>query len=130
MAPKLIKLLMFKIALSTLPATPLFGTSKPTLHRYLDDHFADLLDSDLEVASALLVKYKEEDIFTHTHMHLYALQKAVFLKLGLNTEWEYIVKWSREIPNKGYTRAINIVEEDEGYEPFVDELCSLATSSS
>ena len=68
----------------------------------------------------LLRKYGNEDINTKIHLHLFALQKAVYINLGMEKRWLIVVSRSREFPPQ-YSRAIEIVEK-EGYQPFVDEL--------
>ncbi len=98
------------------------------LHRYLDDHFEKALDISSANPSPLMLKYEIEDIFTHAHVHLYALQKFIFQRLGLDQNWAQVLVWAQEIPVKGYQRALEIVEI-EGAETFVAELKTLARSA-
>lgn len=67
-----------------------------------------------------LKKYSNEDFNTKLHLHLFALQKSVYLHLGMKKQWEFIVlRLNQAAPQ--YKRAITIINQ-EGYAAFVNEL--------
>ena len=68
----------------------------------------------------LLSKYRDEKLNTKIHLHLFAVQKAVYVNLGLRKQWKVVVTRNREFSSQ-YSRAIDIIEK-EGYQPFIDEL--------
>lgn len=68
----------------------------------------------------LLIKYRHEDLNTKIHLHLFAVQKAVYFNLGMEKRWQIVVARNKEFPPQ-YSRAINIIEK-EGYQPFINEL--------
>lgn len=70
----------------------------------------------------LLKKHHNEALNTKIHLHLFALQKAVYFNLGLQKEWQIVVEENKQFPTQ-YSRAIAIVEED-GYQPYINELRS------
>lgn len=72
-------------------------------------------------ASALLEKYEAEPFSVKSHMHLMALLKNAYLKLGYDDELEDILARDRKIGSV-YARAWEIVNELEDYRAFVDEL--------
>lgn len=87
------------------------------LHRMLDDHWAKNLETG-EHPFAMLEKYKEENIFIHAHLHLYAVQEAVYKNLGKELFWNNIKK---RVQNESYQRALKIVEY-EGFQNFLNDL--------
>lgn len=84
------------------------------LHRYLE--------GNIPGDSPLLLKYKSEDETVKAHLHLLALQEAVYLKLGRDSILRQIVEKDRSLPNKSYARAWDIVNNQEKYQSFVAEL--------
>jgi hypothetical protein len=56
------------------------------------------------------------------HLHLFALQKAVYLKLGLAETLNRVIKKDQSLPNKSYGRAWQIVNDREDYSAFIAEL--------
>lgn len=91
------------------------------VHRYIDDVWGDKLEPKSLAPLPLLIKYKAEDGFTLAHIHLFAIQKTVYKNLGKEGDWDEVVKWAKGIPQAGYQRALEIVE-NEGAEKFVFEL--------
>lgn len=88
------------------------------IHTYLVDNFPTLM------SSALLAKYKGEHPGVLSHLHLMALQKAVYLELGLKDRIEILIKFDSEHYKGAYKRSWEIVNSIEGYMPFVNELKS------
>lgn len=84
------------------------------LHRYLLGR--------IPANSPLLLKYKGEDGTVKDHLHLLALQKAVYLKLGRLPTLQRVIEKDQELPNKAYTRAWEIVNSRENYQSFLAEL--------
>jgi len=72
-------------------------------------------------SSRLLAKYGSEELLVRNHLHLLALLKHVYLKLGRTQELALIVDADRQLPRPAYKRAWEIVSA-EGDEPFVSEL--------
>jgi hypothetical protein len=72
--------------------------------------------------SNLLLKYRAEDETVTSHVHLLALQKAVYLRLGLSDTLMRVVSKDESLPNKSYKRAWEIVNDLENYQSFVTEL--------
>jgi hypothetical protein len=105
--------------------------STPKEKRWSDSEFIDgVYHSQLHmlifrtlkwrVSSPLLIKYKHEDLYTKTHLHLYAVQKEVYRQNGKNDIWKDVVARTKTL-SKSYQRAIEIVEL-EGAEAFINEL--------
>lgn len=84
------------------------------LHRYLNGRIPS--------HSALLKKYKAEDATVLSHLHLFSIQKAVYVKLGLLSILEDIVKKDETLPNPSYKRAWEIIGALEDYHSFLEEL--------
>jgi hypothetical protein len=84
------------------------------LHRYLLGR--------IPASSPLLLKYKDEDDTVKAHLHLLALQKGVYLKLSRVPTLQRVIEKDRELPNKAYTRAWEIVNSREHYQSFLAEL--------
>jgi hypothetical protein len=83
------------------------------LHRYLDG----LIPQN----GALLLKYRDEDETVKAHLHLLALQEGVYLKLGRIQTLRRVIAKDRDLPNKSYGRAWDIVDSEK-YESFISEL--------
>lgn len=85
------------------------------LHKYIDDNLPE--------SSKLIEKYKNEHSRVLKHVHLLALQKAVYLKLQLNDQLSSIMKVDSQLPNGYYKRAWEIVNSHPDYYlEFVHEL--------
>lgn len=85
------------------------------LHPYIDKH--------LPKSAPSLDKYKNEHPKVLEHIHLLALQKAVYLSLNLNQQLLSIVEMDSSLPNGYYKTAWEIVNSSDGYyKILVDEL--------
>ena len=79
------------------------------------------LEDKIPPKSRLLKKYSAEHPVVKNHIHLLALQQAVYLSLKWKTKLEQVKKKDKSFPNGFYKRAWEIVEE-EGHEGFINEL--------
>lgn len=86
-------------------------------HELLHIYVSDRLES-----SPLREKYKDEPGSVKSHMHLMALMKKVYLELGRQEVLEEIIAKDQKPGRPIYARSWQIVNELEGYQPFVDEL--------
>lgn len=77
------------------------------LHPYIDKH--------LPKSAPSLEKYKNEDSRVLEHIHLLALQKAVYLSLNLNQQLLSIVEMDSSLPNGYYKKAWEIVNSSDSY---------------
>jgi hypothetical protein len=71
--------------------------------------------------SKLMLKYRGEDYTVKGHLHLLALEKAVYLKLGRGDSLQRSINTAKSLPNKSYARAWDIVDQGD-YASFVQEL--------
>lgn len=78
--------------------------------------------------SRLMEKYKDEPTLVRTHLHLMALLKQVYLKLGRQDQLREIIARDSAAENPSYRRGWEIVNRIEGHEAFVDELKTYARS--
>jgi hypothetical protein len=72
--------------------------------------------------SRLVEKYSGEPLVVLTHLHLTALMKGVYLKLGRADQLREIVARDSAAEDPAYRRAWQIVNDIEGHEAFVSEL--------
>jgi hypothetical protein len=72
--------------------------------------------------SKLAEKYASEPLVVLTHLHLLALMKQVYLKLGRADQLREIVARDSASEDTAYRRAWQIVNDIEGHEAFVSEL--------
>ena len=85
------------------------------LHREVDDLVPD--------ASQLMAEYADEHKRVRGHLHLLAVQKATYLKLGLKDELAEVIDIDSQLPNGYYQRAWEIVNaEPQRYQQFLAEL--------
>jgi len=84
------------------------------LHAYIG-YYASL-------KSGLVEKYRNEQPVVLTHLHLMAVMKHVYLKLGRQEQLKEIIAWDSAAENPVYKRAWQIVNDIEGHQAFVDEL--------
>ncbi len=85
------------------------------LHKFVADH--------MPAKSALLSQYPSENPRVRGHLHLLALQKAVYLKLGMKAELSEVIAIDSQLPDGFYKRAWQIVNQNEdGYIKYVEEL--------
>lgn len=99
------------------PLAPFFFSAlvfHELLHTYLGYY--------TQLKSALVQKYGNEQLLVLTHLHLMAVMKHVYLKLGRAGELEQIVMRDSANEDKSYARAWQIVNEIEGHEAFVKEV--------
>jgi len=84
------------------------------LHIYLVDHLPNEL--------ALRKKYEEmgESVLVLNHIHLMAIQKQVYIELGLEKELAMVIANDSKLARGEYKRSWEIVDE-VGYEAFVAE---------
>lgn len=73
-------------------------------------------------SSALYKKYATESPIVLSHLHVAAIEKFVLLKLGKAEVLKLVDRAYRNSPIAGYKRAWEIVNDLEGYEPFIKEL--------
>jgi hypothetical protein len=85
------------------------------LHKFLDEH--------LPTHSRLLSEHQGENKRVLNHLHLLALEKAVYLRLGLAEELKEVIAVDGQLPNGAYKRAWELVNRtDNKYIKYVDEL--------
>jgi hypothetical protein len=85
------------------------------LHKFLDEH--------MPARSALLDGHPRENSRVRDHLHLLALQKAVYLELGMKGELSEVVDIDSQLPDGSYKRAWEIVNQSaDGYLKYVEEL--------
>ena len=90
------------------------------LHNYID--------SFLPKNTPLLKKYRSESKGVLNHLHLFALEKAVYLQLGWQSKLQKIIVKDESLPNNDYKRAWEIVNKKENYKDFISELKSFDRS--
>jgi hypothetical protein len=90
------------------------------LHCYLNENFSNEVLS----SSPLLRKYidRREPRAVISHLHLFAVQKAVCLKLEKEDELKRIIQWNSEADDPAYRRAWEIVNELDGFDAYITEL--------
>jgi hypothetical protein len=85
------------------------------LHAFIDDY--------LPPHSKLLAQHESEPTRVRDHLHLLALEKAVYLELGMKEELAEIINADGQLPDGFYKRAWEIVNQDETtYLKYLDEL--------
>ncbi len=89
--------------------------SHELIHTYLVDNFRN------RMPTPLLTKYRNEDGRVLSHLHLMAIQKEIYLELGLNARIEGVIKFDSEVLAGSYKRSWEIVNA-EGADKFVEEL--------
>jgi len=87
-------------------------------HELLHLYLANLSSKN----SLLLKKYSHESQTVKEHLHLFALMKAVYLRLGLKNQLDEIIKKDDSLPNHDYKKTWKIINAGENYRLFVDEL--------
>jgi hypothetical protein len=78
--------------------------------------------SPVLATSVLMKKYQNEAPTTRYHLHVMAMEKMTLLKLGRSDQLRQIDHDYRTGPDSNYKRAWEIVNDIEGYEPFIAEL--------
>jgi hypothetical protein len=91
-------------------------------HRYVRDILGDG-DRLPFKETPMMLKYQAEAPFVRTHLHLYALHKVIYQRLGLVDTWNAEVASKRSRPTEvaSYIRALDIVDA-EGPDVFIAEL--------
>lgn len=85
------------------------------LHKFLNDH--------MPIQSRLLSEHLNESKRVKNHLHLLALEKAVYLELGLTSELKEIIDIDGQLPGGAYKRAWAIVNQTEDeYLKYVAEI--------
>lgn len=82
------------------------------------------LDNIIPKSSPLLKKYSNESDTVKEHLHLFALMKAVYLKLNMQHQLDEVIKKDDSLPNHDYKKTWEIINGKEGYQPFIAELKS------
>jgi len=113
-------LINMRFSLKSFTATPL--TEDVTIGIILHELLHRYLLGRIPANSPLLAKYKDEDETVKSHLHLLALQEGVYLKLGRADSLRRIIAKDRELPNKSYARAWDIIDIGGDYESFLSEL--------
>ena len=98
---------------------PLFLFSALVFHELLHTYVIEARSPGI---SALLERYKSEEPVVKNHLHLMAVMKMVYLKLGREEQLQQIIEKDRDIGNPAYGRAWQIVNDIEGHDAFVHEL--------
>ena len=85
------------------------------LHKFLDDHMPN--------PSRLLGEHHGEAQRVRNHLHLLALEKAVYLELGLAPQLQEIIDIDGRLPDGAYKKAWEIVNRtDNEYLKYVHEI--------
>jgi hypothetical protein len=87
------------------------------LHEFVDDN--------LPRQSLLLAQHQDEASRVRDHLHLLALQKAVYLELGTKDELTEVIEMDGQLPGGFYKRAWQVVNQrNDDYLKYVEELKS------
>lgn len=87
------------------------------LHEFVDDH--------LPKDSVLLSTHSKESSRVLNHLHLLALLKSAYIRLGLESELEEVISIDSKLPGGFYKKAWQIINENENtYKLYVSELGS------
>lgn len=83
----------------------------------------DFLKANPPKNSMLLAKHHAESECTRTHLHLLALQKAVYLKLQKPMELQEIIRIDSQLDSGCYKRGWELVNaSDDEYLNYIDEI--------
>jgi hypothetical protein len=85
------------------------------IHTYLADNFPNIW------TSPFITKYQNENSGVLSHLHLNALQKKVYLELGLKKRVDDLIRFDSESYKNDYKRAWDIVNA-EGEDTLLSEL--------
>ncbi len=96
---------------------PMFLFGALVLHELLHTYVVD----QIETSYLTDEKYADEPGSVRSHVHLMALMKATYLKLGREDELAEIIARDSQL-GPIYARAWEIVNEIEGHEAFLDEI--------
>ncbi len=110
-----------RFALHTFTKDPVSLRYKVSL--FYHELLHEFVDKNLPAHSELLRQHASEPERVRDHLHLLALEKAVYLRLGLKEELAEIIRVDGELPNGFYKRAWEIVNTGETtHLKYVDEL--------
>lgn len=98
---------------------PMFLFSALMFHELLHTY---VIGARSQGTSALLERYQSEDTVVKNHLHLMAVMKMVYLKLGRAEQLQQIIEKDSASDNPAYRRAWQIVNDMEGHDAFVQEL--------
>jgi len=85
------------------------------LHKFLREHLPE--------QSPLLSEHQTENPRVLNHLHLLALEKAVYLQLGLTAELAELISIDEQLPSGAYKRAWEIVNQSpDEYLKYLNEL--------
>jgi len=117
--PLLINIRLFLDGPTQQQPRPLFLFSALVFHELLHTY---VIGARPQGTSALLERYKSEEPVVKNHLHLMAVMKLVYLKLGREEQLKQIIEKDSAIDNPAYRRAWQIVNDIEGHHAFVQEL--------
>jgi hypothetical protein len=85
--------------------------------RYMMHHYPNL-----EKHSKLLQRYENESDMVKNHLHIDAMIKYAYLALHKEDDLEEAIKAASKFKNPGVARAWEIINNEIGYQPFIDEI--------
>jgi hypothetical protein len=88
------------------------------LHRYIHD----ILNERPDRTTPLLQKYREEPAVVRSHLHLFALQSAVYQRLHRETELARILAFERKLKAAPVFARAHAIVDAEGATAFLREL--------
>ena len=88
------------------------------LHRYVADRLATLTDK----TTPLLTKYKEEPQLVQGHLHVLAIIKAVYVKLGREKDLDEVTAFDQTLKSAAAFKRTREIIEKEGVENFISEI--------
>jgi hypothetical protein len=105
---------------STSGNLPMISFAQISFHEWIHLYLASFYDFN----SSLLVRYKKEKWGVLTHLHLMAIEKAVYTHLKRQDFLDSADHVYKNVIKNDYARSWEIIEA-EGFEPFLAELKSL-----
>lgn len=90
------------------------------LHRYVADRIATLPDK----TTPLLRKYKEEPQGVQNHLHVLAIMKAVYGKLGREKDLDEVAAFDQTLRSAPAFKRTREIVDKEGAENFISEIRS------
>lgn len=100
---------------------PAWEFSEIVFHELMHSYVSPVLPH-----SALIKKYQNEAPTTRYHLHVMAIEKMTLLRLNKIDDLKLIDRDYRNGPDPAYKRAWEIVNDIEGYQPFIEELQALS----
>ena len=105
-------------------AAPAWEFTEVVFHELMHSYVRPVLSR-----SELMKKYANEPPTVKYHLHVMAVEKMVLLKLGRPDDLKTLDHDYRNSPDPAYKRAWEIVNDQEGYEPFIGELKAVAAAT-